>query len=167
VVSALSRAGRLVDTYLIFTSDYGYHMGLRRVRGAKRAPYTEAHEVPFVVRGPHIPWDESFDDLVANTGFAPNRTGLGRALPSGWVDGRGFAPFLDGRASEVWRCSLLVEGVVHERQKRRGYSGVRPGDLLGGRKPVRSSVFPSAPSQGFLERCEEPFHVLFGVVKVR
>jgi hypothetical protein len=56
------------------------YLGLRLPHGP--APSTEAHEVPFVVRGPRVPRDESFDDLAANTDCAPNRTGLGRALPA-------------------------------------------------------------------------------------
>ena len=125
LVAALSRAGRLDDTYLIFTSDNGYHMGLHRIRGAKWTPYTEAHEVPFVVRGPGVSRGESSDALVANTDLAPTVLDLAGLSPPGWMDGRSFVPFLDGTPPDTWRSSLLIEGARHDRQKRPAYAGVR------------------------------------------
>jgi len=52
VIAALKRAHQLDNTYLIFTSDNGYQMGLHGIKVRKFLPYTEAHEVPLVVRGP-------------------------------------------------------------------------------------------------------------------
>jgi len=128
VISALSRTGQLDDTYVIFTSDNGYHMGLHRIRGAKWTPYTEAHEVPFVVRGPGVPRGGSFDDLVANTDIAPTVLDLAGLPAPGWMDGRSFAPFLDGTAPEAWRSSVLIEGVKGTYYDRPAYSGVRRED---------------------------------------
>lgn len=124
VVAALSRAGRLNDTYLIFTSDNGYHMGLHRIRAEKWTPYTEAHEVPFVVRGPGVP-RKRLDSLVANTDIAPTVLNLAGLPRPDWMDGRSLAPFLDGAPPEDWRSSILIEGAAHQRQKRPGYSGIR------------------------------------------
>ncbi|MDQ3376144.1 MAG: sulfatase [Actinomycetota bacterium] len=128
VVSALSRTDQLDDTYVIFTSDNGYHMGLHRIRGAKWTPYNEAHEVPFVVRGPEVPRGKSFDDLVTNTDIAPTVLDLAGLTAPGWMDGRSFAPFLDGTAPETWRSSVLIEGVNGTYYDRPGYSGVRRED---------------------------------------
>lgn len=125
VVSALSRTDQLNDTYLIFTSDNGYHMGIHRIRGAKWTPYTEAHEVPFVVRGPDVPKDESFGELVANTDIAPTVLDLAESSPPDWIDGRSFVPFLDGEAPDTWRSSILIEGVGGTYYDRPGYAGVR------------------------------------------
>lgn len=128
VVSALARTDQLDNTYVIFTSDNGYHMGLHRIRGAKWTPYNEAHEVPFVVRGPEVPRDKSFDDLVANTDIAPTVLDLAGLSAPGWMDGRSFAPFLDGTAPENWRSSVLIEGIGGTYYDRPGYSGVRRED---------------------------------------
>lgn len=128
VVSALSRTDQLDDTYVIFTSDNGYHMGLHRIRNAKWTPYSEAHEVPFVVRGPDVPEGKSFDQLVANTDIAPTVLDLAGLSAPGWMDGRSFAPFLDGAAPENWRSSVLIEGTGGIYYDRPGYSGVRRED---------------------------------------
>ena len=128
VASALSRTDQQDDTYVIFTSDNGFHMGLHRVRGAKWTAYTEAHEVPFAVRGPGVPRDRSFDDLVTNTDIAPTVLDLAGLPAPGWMDGRSFAPFLDGTAPEAWRSSVLIEGVRGTYYERPAYAGVRRED---------------------------------------
>jgi arylsulfatase A-like enzyme len=128
VVAALSRTDQQDDTYVIFTSDNGFHMGLHRVRGAKWTPYMEAHEIPFTVRGPGVPHDKSFDDLVTNTDIAPTVLDLAGLSAPEWMDGSSFAPFLDGTAPETWRSSVLIEGVKGTYYERPAYAGVRRED---------------------------------------
>ena len=128
VFSALSRAGHLDDTYVVFTSDNGYHMGLHRMMAAKWTPYTEAHEVPFVVRGPGVPRGRSFDHLVANTDIAPTVLDLAGLEAPRWMDGTSIAPFLDGAAPDDWRSSVLIEGTEGTYYGRPGYSGIRRED---------------------------------------
>lgn len=125
VIGALERTKQLDDTYLIFTSDNGYHMGLHRIRGAKWTSYTEAHEVPFVARGPGVPPGASFDQLIANIDIAPTMLDLANIPPPDWMDGRSFAPFLDGTPPETWRSSLLIEGAKGEGFERPAYAGIR------------------------------------------
>ncbi len=127
VISALERTGQLDDTYLVFMSDNGYHMGLHRMRSPKGSPYVESHEVPFVVRGPGVPAGASFDRLVANIDIAPTMLDLaGVGVPS-WMDGRSLRPFFDGTAPGSWRNSLLVENMGGAGD-RPPYSGVRHQD---------------------------------------
>ena len=128
VFSALSRTEQQDDTYVIFTSDNGFHMGLHRVRGAKWTPYMEAHEVPFAVRGPGVPRGKSYGALVTNTDIAPTVLDLAGLLAPEWMDGSSLAPFLDGRPPEAWRSSVLIEGVKGTYYERPAYSGVRRED---------------------------------------
>jgi N-acetylglucosamine-6-sulfatase len=125
VIAALKRAHQLDNTYLIFTSDNGYQMGLHGIKVNKFIPYTEAHEVPFVIRGPGVPAGASFDELVANIDIAPTVLDLAGVEVPGWMDGRSFEPFLGGDAPEAWRDSLLIEGVKSASPERPAYSGVR------------------------------------------
>jgi N-acetylglucosamine-6-sulfatase len=129
VIDALSRTKQLDNTYLIFTSDNGYQMGLHGIRARKFMPYTESHEVPFVVRGPSVPAGASFDELVANIDIAPTALDLAGVEEPGWMDGRSFEPILDSDA-EAWRDSLLIEGVKSGSPKRPAYSGVRRQDEI-------------------------------------
>ena len=131
VIDTLERTNQLDDTYLIFTSDNGYHMGLHRVKSPKGSPYVESHEVPFVVRGPGVAVGESFDQLVANIDIAPTVLDLAGVKDLSWMDGRSFGPFLDGTAPELWRTSLLFENMESPgKRPRPAYSGVRHQDAV-------------------------------------
>jgi N-acetylglucosamine-6-sulfatase len=127
VIDALERTDQLGDTYLVFVSDNGYHMGLHRMKSPKGSPYVESHEVPLVVRGPGVPAGASFDRLVANIDIAPTVLDLaGVGVPS-WMDGRSLRPFFDGTAPASWRTSLLIE-TMGGAADRPPYSGVRHQD---------------------------------------
>ena len=130
VVAALKRAHQLDDTYLIFTSDNGYQMGLHGIRASKFLPYTEAHEVPFAVRGPGVSAGASIDELVANIDIAPTVLDLAGVNQPGWMDGRSFEPLLGREITGAWRDSLLIEGAKSGSPRRPAYSGVRRKDEI-------------------------------------
>jgi N-acetylglucosamine-6-sulfatase len=128
VIDALERTDQLGDTYLVFMSDNGYHMGLHRMKSPKGSPYLESHEVPFVVRGPGVPAGASFDRLVANIDIAPTMLDLAGVRVPSWMDGRSLRPFFDGTAPGSWRTSLLIENMEGAGDRRPPYSGVRHQD---------------------------------------
>jgi N-acetylglucosamine-6-sulfatase len=129
VIDALERTNQLDDTYLIFTSDNGFHLGLHRIKTTKGTPYVESHEVPFVVRGPGVPAGASFDELAANIDLAPTVLDLAGVTVPSWMDGRSLKPFFDGSAPGSWRMSLLVENMESPGKKPRPpYSGIRRRD---------------------------------------
>ncbi len=128
VIEALERTNQLGDTYLIFTSDNGYHRGLHRLVEDKGTPYVESVEVPFVVRGPGVPEDASFEQLAANIDIAPTALDLAGVKVPSWMDGRSLRPFFDGGgAPDSWRTALLIENVegAGEITPRPAYAGVR------------------------------------------
>ncbi|KAI1824711.1 arylsulfatase [Xylaria intraflava] len=55
VVGMLETKGVIDNTYVIFTSDNGYHLGQHRMPGGKSLFYNEDTNIPFVVRGPDVP----------------------------------------------------------------------------------------------------------------
>ncbi|KAL2838572.1 alkaline phosphatase-like protein [Aspergillus pseudodeflectus] len=54
-ISYLEAKGQMENTYFIFTSDNGYHLGQWRVTAGKSLPYGTDSNVPLVVRGLGIP----------------------------------------------------------------------------------------------------------------
>lgn len=53
-ISTLIDMGMLNETYVIFTSDNGFHLGQFAQGADKRQPYETDIRVPFVVRGPEV-----------------------------------------------------------------------------------------------------------------
>ncbi|KAK7993919.1 MFS transporter [Apiospora arundinis] len=55
VVAMLDASGALDNTYVIYTSDNGYHIGQHRIPCGKALFYGEDIKLPFAVRGPGVP----------------------------------------------------------------------------------------------------------------
>jgi N-acetylglucosamine-6-sulfatase len=110
IIATLEETDELKNTYIIFTSDNGYHLGNHRLWLGKRAPYEEDIGVPLIVRGPGVPAGAVRDQLVLNNDFAPTMAQLAGASTPSFVDGRSFAPLLTGSPPPSWRQAFLEEG---------------------------------------------------------
>ena len=112
VVSTLGeKPGVLSNTYIVFTSDNGFHHGEHRIRQGKARPYEESVRVPLVISGPSVAAGSTTDNLVLNTDYFPTFMDLAGAqtqTPS-YVDGRSLRPVLTGSAT-TWRTAILIEG---------------------------------------------------------
>jgi len=109
VVDALESEGELDDTYVVFTSDNGFHLGEHRLGAGKQTAYQEDISVPFVIRGPNVAAGSTVDDLAVNTDLAPTFAAMGGIEAADFVDGRSLLPLLLGSAPGAWRSSFLVE----------------------------------------------------------
>lgn len=94
VVEYLDEKGELDNTYIIFSSDQGYHLGTHRDVG-KCSPYIEDSNTPLVIRGPDIP--EGVTSPVRSTvvDFAPTfleMTGLAEEHWPALFDGSSMLP---------------------------------------------------------------------------
>ncbi len=81
------------DTYLIVTSDNGFHLGQHSLNGGKGLPYDSDSRVPLVVAGPGVvPGKRS--QVVSNIDLAPTMEELAGAEASGQRAGSSFAASL-------------------------------------------------------------------------
>ena len=120
VVNKLQSVGASGNTYVVFTSDNGGHLGEHRIPYGKSRPYEESIRVPLLVRGPGVRVGSTTDKLVLNTDFLPTFTDLaGTAMPR-YVDGRSLRPVLTGSAT-TWRTAILLEDRKHDPH----YYGIR------------------------------------------
>ena len=66
----------LNKTYIIFTSDHGFHLGQWRVGLTKHLPYETDLRVPLYMTGPGIQKGSESDIIMANVDFVPTFLGL-------------------------------------------------------------------------------------------
>jgi arylsulfatase A-like enzyme len=114
LVRALEESGELDDTYMVFTSDNGFHLGQHRLTSGKWTAYEEDIRVPLIVRGPGVPEGGSLEHLVINNDLAPTFAEMAGAEPPPYVDGRSLLPLLGSEppATENWRRAFLVEAMA-------------------------------------------------------
>ncbi|MBN2549229.1 MAG: sulfatase-like hydrolase/transferase [Anaerolineales bacterium] len=112
LVEILEKNGQLDNTYIIFTSDNGFHMGQHGLLSGKTTAYEEDVLVPMFIRGPGIPAGETLSGYLAgNVDFAPTFADLtGIEIPD-FVDGRSLVPLFSSSRPPVdqWRQAYIIE----------------------------------------------------------
>jgi arylsulfatase A-like enzyme len=84
------------DTYVLLTSDNGYHLGQLQLNGGKGTPYDFDTRVPLVVAGPGVrPGPRK--QFVSEIDLAPTFERLAGLTPPGYVSGVSFARSLHHR----------------------------------------------------------------------
>jgi arylsulfatase A-like enzyme len=106
------------DTYVIFTSDNGFHL---EPEPGKSLPYDSDTRVPFVVWGPGVAAGTD-DRIVANIDLAPTVSELAGIEPPDFVEGESLVPLLAGEDAQ-WRDRITLEYVGR-------WSAVRTADTL-------------------------------------
>jgi N-acetylglucosamine-6-sulfatase len=105
----LEALGIAQNTYFVFSSDNGYHMGERRLLSGKQTAWDHDIRVPLVVTGPGVPAGATVDQLAANVDLRPTFQELAGAPIGPRIEGRSLAGFLRGTPPPAWRGTTLVE----------------------------------------------------------
>lgn len=108
IIQMLEANGELDNTYIIFTSDNGFHMGEHGMPSGKGTAYEEDIKVPFLIRGPGITAGSTINQITANIDVAPTIAELANVKLPDFVDGRSFVPLLQNE-NVTWRTGLLIE----------------------------------------------------------
>ncbi|OWR46246.1 extracellular sulfatase SULF-1 protein [Danaus plexippus plexippus] len=112
VYQELKALGELDNTYLVYTSDHGYHLGQFGLVKGKSFPFEFDIRVPFLVRGPGVEPGTVVDDIILNIDLAPTFLDMGGVQPPPHMDGRSLLPLLQPRrrrATAHWPDTFLVE----------------------------------------------------------
>ncbi|MBO2455732.1 sulfatase [Actinomadura barringtoniae] len=109
LMKTLRDTQRLQNTYVIFTSDNGFHLGEHRLPPGKTTPYEEDIRIPFVIRGPGIPAGRSVNALAGTVDLAPTIAAIGGAKTPSFTEGRSLLPVLKGHTPGNWRKAMLME----------------------------------------------------------
>ena len=114
--AAVAAIGQEKNTYFVFSSDNGYHMGEYRLMPGKMTAYDTDIQVPLIITGPGIPTDLNLNEMAENIDLYPTFLELTGVESQANVDGRSLVPLLRGQKVADWRNAILVEhhGPRHE-----------------------------------------------------
>lgn len=71
VVTRLDQMGILDNTYIIYSTDNGYHISQHRMQPGKECPFETDINIPLIIRGPGVPEGETADLVTSHTDLAP------------------------------------------------------------------------------------------------
>src|SRR5207253_4861016 len=106
--AVLQQEGLASNTYVVFSSDNGLHMGEHRLLPGKLTAFDTDIRVPLVVVGPKVPHHKTRRQLTENIDLAPTFTQLARTRMAGPIDGRSLVPLLFGQRVRRWRDAGLI-----------------------------------------------------------
>lgn len=132
IVRTLKATKQLDDTYIVFTSDNGFHLGEHRLPFGKQTPYDTDIHVPLIVRGPGVPAGRTVSGFAREIDFAPTFADWAHAPAPGFVDGVSLAPQLRRGSRVAAPRDVLIEhyanGDPTARAARRGQTAADPDD---------------------------------------
>ncbi|XP_017848253.1 extracellular sulfatase SULF-1 homolog isoform X2 [Drosophila busckii] len=108
----LKALGELDNTYIVYTSDHGYHLGQFGLIKGKSFPFEFDVRVPFLMRGPGIQAAQVVNEIVLNVDLAPTFLDIGGVPTPSHMDGRSILPLLLNRnrfMCDNWPDSFLIE----------------------------------------------------------
>jgi N-acetylglucosamine-6-sulfatase len=105
----LKAKGLAKNTYFVFSSDNGYHMGEYQLRAGKQTAFDTDIHVPLVVTGPSVPHHRTVSKLTSNIDINPTFETLAGLTPPSTVDGHSLVNLLHGKKVSNWRQAILVE----------------------------------------------------------
>jgi arylsulfatase A-like enzyme len=117
IQDALIADGVQGNTYIVFSSDNGLHMGEYRLTPGKMTAFDTDIHVPLIVTGPGVPAGASTDAMAENIDLAKTFAQIGGTdLAS---DGHSLVPLLQGGQPLDWRNAVLIEhrhpvGTIHD-----------------------------------------------------
>jgi|HubBroStandDraft_4_1064222.scaffolds.fasta_scaffold56753_2 N-acetylglucosamine-6-sulfatase len=107
--SQLASTGLDKNTYVIFSSDNGYHMGQHTLPAGKQTAFDTDINVPLIVVGPGVPAGVVDHHVVENIDLCPTFAELAGAPALSTADGQSLVALLRGQAVTDWRNVVLVE----------------------------------------------------------
>ena len=134
----LRDVGTLHETYIVFSSDNGYHLGQHRLPAGKQTPYDSDTHVPFVVRGPGIAHGATVTALSSTVDVMPTFLAMAGVDVPLHVDGRSLL--------DAARAPTVGPGIPTSRRAARALERSAAGRACG----------PPGPGVAVLDRAGRP-----------
>ncbi|UIJ34348.1 sulfatase [Allobranchiibius sp. GilTou73] len=109
VRKTLQAKGIADNTYIVFSSDNGYHMGEYRLTAGKQTAFDTDIHVPMIVSGPGVPADRTVTQPMSNVDLAPTFESLAGATVPSTVDGVSMVDAWHGKPPADAPQAVLIE----------------------------------------------------------
>jgi N-acetylglucosamine-6-sulfatase len=148
----VAASGQVQNTYFVFSSDNGYHMGEHRLKPGKMTAFDTDIHVPLVVTGPGVVHGRTRNEVVENIDLCPTFAELaGVAIPA-TADGHTLVPLLRQEPIPAWRSLALVEH--HGPLMQEADDPDRPLSAVAIPRPTEQSVRASGSMSNTTTECE-------------
>ncbi|GAP89109.2 putative arylsulfatase-like protein [Rosellinia necatrix] len=124
LIARLEEHGILESTYVVYSSDNGFHIGQHRLQPGKTCGYEEDINVPLVVRGPGVAPNYSTEIVTSHTDLAPTFLELlgiplredfdGRPIPVARADIEAAADHTRRELASVEYWGVAISEGVHQ-----------------------------------------------------
>ncbi|MGH3656829.1 MAG: sulfatase-like hydrolase/transferase, partial [Micromonosporaceae bacterium] len=106
--SHLAGTGQLANTYFVFSSDNGFHLGEHGLLRGKGSPYDHDTRVPLIMTGPGVTAGAERTQIVQNVDLYATFQQMAGLTPRA-SDGRGLLGLARGETPTNWREAALYE----------------------------------------------------------
>lgn len=108
--ATLTREGIAKNTYIVFSSDNGYHLGQHRIIEGKETAFDTDIKVPLIVTGPGVPHGRVVPQVTQNIDLCPTFEQLGGAPTPANVEGHSLVSLLHPAGpTPQWPTVALLE----------------------------------------------------------
>ncbi|CAD5228434.1 unnamed protein product [Bursaphelenchus okinawaensis] len=118
IMNYLRSTNQLQNTYTMYTSDHGYHLGQFGLIKGKSMPYEFDIKVPFFIRGPNIHKGIIKKEPVLNIDIAPTILHMANVTVPSDMNGESILKTFDNEFK--WRETVLIERGKMPRLKKVG-----------------------------------------------
>jgi N-acetylglucosamine-6-sulfatase len=159
IEATLKARGLAGNTYIVFSSDNGYHMGQHRLLPGKQTAFDSDIRVPLIVAGPRVPRNRRISAFAENVDLYPTFLGLAGAKPTETVDGRSLLPLLHAtpRTRLTWRAAVVIE---HRGKTGTGDPDIDYGNLSGNPTSYEAVRLPGAVYVEYLDGEREYYDIV-------
>ncbi len=161
--AALRATGVAGNTYLVFSSDNGFHLGDHRLTDGKRTAFDQDIRVPLIVVGPGVARHRATSELAGTVDLAPTFEDWARLPADRGRDGRSLTPLLAGRRPRHWRRALLIEhtddSVLPGDPDAQGWAEGKPESYTAVRTRRTTYVEYANGDREFYDRRHDPFEL--------
>jgi N-acetylglucosamine-6-sulfatase len=112
VEAEMTSRGIARNTYIVFSSDNGYHMGQHRLLPGKETAFDTDIRVPLIVAGPGIPAGKTVTNVAQNVDLYPTFLQIAGLRPPTAIDGHSLLSLLHpapGTHPLSWPTIALIE----------------------------------------------------------